>query len=233
MNTPVQRCTVCGGKTFTANPVLWEGLIQAWQLTSEEVAMIDRQQGARCVRCGCSLRALALAKAITSACGRGQGLKKWLLTPSTWLLRVLELNGAGDLARYLHRLPRHLSAQFPDVDMQQLPYADSSFDLVLHSDTLEHVPDPLRGLRECLRVLRPGGWCCFTIPIVTRRLSLNRVGLPPSYHGQATTEKPDYLVHTEFGSDFWELVLDAGFDECRVVTVEFPSAQAIAARKPN
>ncbi len=39
-------------------------------------------------------------------------------------------------------------------------------------------------------------------------------------------------VQTEFGSDVWELVLATGFAECRIVTVEFPSAQALVARKP-
>jgi hypothetical protein len=81
-------------------------------------------------------------------------------------------------------------------------------------------------------VLRAGGWCCFTIPIITKSLTRSRAGLPPSYHGQPTDEKHDFKVHTEYGCDFWEQVLAAGFDECRIVTVEFPSAQAIAARKP-
>ena len=115
--------------------------------------------------------------------------------------------------------------------MQNLPYADGSFDLVLHSDTLEHVSDPLLGLSECHRVLRPGGWCCFTIPIVTKRLTRSRAGMSPSYHGLPADEKHDYQVHTEYGSDFWEQVLAAGFDACCVFTVEFPTAQAIAARK--
>ena len=232
MSATVQRCTVCGGTTFTSERVLWESLIQEWQLSPSEAAYIDRQQGTRCVKCGCSLRSLALAKAITSACGSAQTFHRWLRSPRTWMLRVLELNGAGDLHRWLHRLPRYTAGQFPNVDMQALPYADASFDLVLHSDTLEHVPDPMQGLCECHRVLRAGGWCCFTIPIVTQRLTRSRSGLPPSYHGQPTDEKHDFQVHTEYGSDFWEQVLAAGFDECRIVTVEFPSAQAIAARKP-
>ena len=146
--------------------------------------------------------------------------------------RVLELNRVGTLSRYLDRLPRRTLAEYPQVDMQNLPFKEASFDLILHSETLEHVPDPTAGLRECLRVLKPGGWCCFTIPMNLGRLSRSRKDLSPSFHGRSDTDQNDMLVHTEYGCDFWEQVLKVGFDECRIVTVEFPSAQAIAARKP-
>jgi SAM-dependent methyltransferase len=38
-----------------------------------------------------------------------------------------------------------------------LPVDDSSFDIVLSTQVLEHVPDPLAYLCECRRALRPGG----------------------------------------------------------------------------
>jgi len=112
--------------------------------------------------------------------------------------------------------------------MQRLPHADESFDLVVHSDTLEHVPDPVRGLAECRRVLRDGGACVFTVPIIVGRLTRSRAGLPPSYHGEAA--KGDaYLVHTEFGADAWRWPLAAGFADCRIVSLEHPAAHALIA----
>jgi SAM-dependent methyltransferase len=232
MSPTIQRCSICHGTSFTSQTVIWDGLASDWELSGDERALIDRQQGTRCDRCGCNLRSIALAKAITTATSHGQRLYHWLASPWSWRLRVLELNGAGDLTRWLRRLPRRTAGHYPEVDMQKMNFAEGSFDLVLHSDTLEHVPDPLAGLRECCRVLRPGGWCCFTIPIVTRRLTRSRKALPPSYHGQPHELKPDFTVHTEFGSDFWELIFEAGFEDCHIVTAEFPAAQAIVARRP-
>jgi SAM-dependent methyltransferase len=42
-------------------------------------------------------------------------------------------------------------------DAALLPFADGSFDVILSADTLEHLPDPKRALRELRRCLRPGG----------------------------------------------------------------------------
>jgi ubiquinone/menaquinone biosynthesis C-methylase UbiE len=42
-------------------------------------------------------------------------------------------------------------------DAESLPFADASFDLVIGHAVLHHLPDPARALRECFRVLVPGG----------------------------------------------------------------------------
>jgi SAM-dependent methyltransferase len=44
---------------------------------------------------------------------------------------------------------------------EDLPYAGAAFDVVLCIGVLHHVPDPLRVLREIVRVLRPGGLLYF------------------------------------------------------------------------
>ena len=44
-------------------------------------------------------------------------------------------------------------------DATQLPFADHSFDAVTISFGLRNIVDPDAGLREMLRVCKPGGWC--------------------------------------------------------------------------
>src|SRR5712691_12355688 len=42
-------------------------------------------------------------------------------------------------------------------DAQKMPFADSSFDLVVSCETIEHVPDAQSAVCEMHRVTRPGG----------------------------------------------------------------------------
>lgn len=63
------------------------------------------------------------------------------------------------------------------ADAEQIPYPDGSFDLVVGHAVLHHIPDVELALRECLRVLRPGGRLVFAGEptrygdVVARRLS--------------------------------------------------------------
>jgi SAM-dependent methyltransferase len=49
-----------------------------------------------------------------------------------------------------------------------LPYRDASFDLVVASEVLEHVPAIRAALAEIKRVLRSGGKVAMTVPIESR-----------------------------------------------------------------
>lgn len=45
-----------------------------------------------------------------------------------------------------------------------LPYPENTFDAVILSEVLEHIDDDVAGLREALRVLKPGGIVAITVP---------------------------------------------------------------------
>ena len=48
------------------------------------------------------------------------------------------------------------------ADVQELPFADASFDRVTSIEVLRYLPDPRRSIEEMARVLRPGGVCLTT-----------------------------------------------------------------------
>ena len=225
-NKPIQSCICCGCQDLIPKKILWSALVQEWGLSDYETQYIDRQQGLHCRKCGSSLRTMALALAISRSYGHGGTFKEFVAKSKDRPLRVLELNEAGNLTQFLSRLPNHSLVTFPEVDMTRMPFNDRSYDLVVHSDTLEHVPNPITALSECYRVLAPGGFCVFTIPVVVDRLTRDRKGLPLSFHGSSAERAADFAVQTEYGCDAWKQVILAGFQECRIISPEFPSALA-------
>lgn len=226
----IDNCVCCGSDAIAMQPVLWKELTDAWCLSSDEIAYIDRQQGLHCTRCGTNYRSMALASAIMCSYQFVGLFEDFVRTADAQQLHVLELNEAGGLTQYLARMPGRILGTYPDVDMMLLPYDDNSFDLVVHSDTLEHVPHPVRGLEETRRVLKEHGICAFTIPIIVGRLSRSRAGLPLIYHGNASDAASDFVVHTEFGSDAWQYAIQAGFTRCEIHALEYPTTMAFIGR---
>ncbi|WP_246663805.1 class I SAM-dependent methyltransferase [Phyllobacterium sp. SYP-B3895] len=222
-------CAVCGGRSFSHSKVLWDELVAEWGLNLHERDYIDRQQGTVCERCGCNIRSIALADAIKAHWSFTGNFKNFVREHSD--LDVLEINEASGLTRWLSEMPNRHLAEYPQIDMQQMAIPDASFDLVVHSDTLEHVPAPILALSECKRVLRDEGLLAFTVPIIVDRLTLSRVGLKKSYHGSSENRSADFLVHTEYGANAWQQLIEAGFSSIQIHTFDYPAGIAMSASK--
>jgi SAM-dependent methyltransferase len=57
-----------------------------------------------------------------------------------------------------------LHASAVQGDALKLPFPDGTFDRVICSEVLEHIPDDVSAMRELSRVLRPGGTMAITVP---------------------------------------------------------------------
>jgi len=55
----------------------------------------------------------------------------------------------------------------PDVigNISAIPFEEDTFDGVLCTEVLEHIPDPRQGIAEVSRVLKPGGTLYITVPM--------------------------------------------------------------------
>ena len=209
------RCSVCGGDArFVRNRwMLPAELARSWP-----EGFVDRES-LLCSGCGSSSRVRGVADVLASLYGSGGTSVADLVEEEAFRsLRVLELNAIGRMHAVLARLPNLTYAEYPEEDVTALSYADASFDLVLTSDTLEHVEDPMRGFREIHRVLRPGGRHVFTVPIDPRlETSRSRAGGPAEHHGRGggpfalVTRKADMLAHTDFGADLPDWLARSGF----------------------
>lgn len=71
---------------------------------------------------------------------------------------------AGMLEAAKSNVPAQENITFEQADIQCLPYADDSFDLVIANMMLYHVPDLPKALSEAARVLKPDGrFICATV----------------------------------------------------------------------
>jgi SAM-dependent methyltransferase len=52
-------------------------------------------------------------------------------------------------------------------ELTAIPVSDKSFDAIMCTEVLEHVPDPALAIREFSRIIRPGGAVIITAPFVS------------------------------------------------------------------
>jgi SAM-dependent methyltransferase len=203
-------CSVCGtAGPWAQGPALGDDLVGAWGLSASERRWFEEREGRFCGSCGASLRVRMLVFAL------------YQLLPSLSGLAVLHVNEVAGLGRALadagsvtetcHRPGEplgNLLGHLRNEDLTRLSFPDASFDLVVHSETLEHIDDYPVALAEVERVLRPGGLQLYTVPLrhwheTRRRTQRGPDGRPrhlltPSFHGCGGED----LVYWEFGGDF-------------------------------
>lgn len=111
-------------------------------------------------------------------------------------------------AQARERLDRVLVA---DVERGTLDLPESSFDLLVCNDVLEHLVEPWQTLQRVARLVRPGGWVLASIPNVRFHKVLRRLIWPGvwRYEDSGVLDRTHLRFFTRESA--CELVRDAGF----------------------
>jgi Methyltransferase domain len=242
------RCVACGADTvFAFNSWTVPDDVSAFWADPCVSQANARRESMFCRFCCSNLRVRRIAEVLVALYGPpGCGSFAELTEDASFRdLDIAEINTIGSLGSLhalLQRLPRLMFSDYQgpqrlgevidgsrNEDICRLTYPDAAFDLLLSSDTLEHVHNFQTALAETRRVLRPGGRHIFTVPVVwTRATTEARAQLrddgeivhlmPALYHGRGSGAYrfipvgADLLTFTEFGRDIVEYVREAGFE---------------------
>jgi SAM-dependent methyltransferase len=106
--------------------------------------------------------------------GCGEGTLSVLMAKKGAVVTGCDISEPNIRAAEKYAAEAKISASFLIADSEHLPFADSSFDLVVSSHVLEHLPDFDMGLKEAMRVTR--NRAVIAIPTVFNACSLVQVG---------------------------------------------------------
>lgn len=168
----------------------------------------------RCSGCGLVSRQRAAVHVLREFIRPGPTAALYLTEQATALHDRLAARHPGLIgSEYLPGVGPVSRGRLRHEDLTALSFADAAFDAVLSFDVLEHVPDHRAALRECRRVLRPGGALLLSVPFdASAERNLPRARLrddgtvehlvPPEYHGDPV-RPAGCLAFRTFG---WELL---------------------------
>lgn len=209
-------CNICGGLILKLPKVIFK-------------SRAEGPFGYRCISCRSTYIHRAIYEVFSS-----------LALPKNSL--VYELSSHGAFHKYLKLNFDFLTTSdyMPEItggtmykgrtmqDVENLTYFTNTFDAVTSTEVFEHVANDHKGFTEVLRILKPGGVFCFTVPLnldlekTTERAYLDENKqivhlLEPEYHGDYM--KNGILAFRNYGIDILDKLKEAGFSSAKIFIV--------------
>jgi SAM-dependent methyltransferase len=106
-----------------------------------------------------------------------------------------------------------LSSPWAEVkmDIREMPFKNNTFDAAMCNHVFEHVWEDIKSMKEFYRVLKPGGWAIFQVPIKWHESK--------TYEDQSITDPAEREKHfgqrdhvRYYGADYPDRLREAGFE---------------------
>ncbi len=193
------------------------------------VKLSTTEWGIKCLRCRANVVAVSLVAVVKD------------LLPDWREKSFYELSARGTVVEFLKKHVREVafSEYLDDVeagqfeggvqcqDVQRLTYDDEIFDVCTSNEVFEHVPDDRKGFSEVHRVLRPGGYFIFTVPIHDAETTVDRASLedgsvvhrlPAEYHDDPLRGLGRALCYRDYGADIVTRLTESGFRRASILS---------------
>lgn len=121
-------------------------------------------------------------------CGRGEHLREF---------QKLGYQVKGvDLSQEVKELLKDTEIEILDIEKEQLPYENESFDVLFNKSLIEHLSNPENFMREAYRILKPGGRLITMTPDWE---SVYKIFYEDYTHRTPFTKESLYDIHQIFG----------------------------------
>ena len=123
--------------------------------------------------------------------------------------KILGISGIENFYPIINKEHSNITeGHYPEVDMQELPFQDNSFDYVISDQVLEHLGNPEKAIDECCRVAKKGG------VVIATTCFMNYVHEAPKDFWRFSPEALRFLC-----SDFSEILQCEGWGNRIVVFI--------------